>query len=98
MNLTDYATVEQQRLVRLSDGKRFTNPKGGWVEISWQCGNLVCYNQSGGTYWQGGRLQCSKTKFRKMLSDGNYLPNIKPITQRSSAADVELRTTKNNEH
>jgi hypothetical protein len=63
------------RLVRLTDGKRFTNPKGGWIEISWQCGNLVCYNQSGSCYWQGGRLQCTKAKFRKMLSDGNYLPN-----------------------
>lgn len=64
--------------LRLTDGKRFTNPKGDWIEISWQHGNLVCYNQSGSCYWQGGSLQCTKTKFRKMLADGNYLPNAEP--------------------
>jgi hypothetical protein len=62
---------------RLTDGKRFINPRGGWIEISWQHGDLVCYNQSGGTYWQGGRLQCTKTKFRKMLSEGDYVVDKK---------------------
>jgi hypothetical protein len=81
-----------KRIVRLSNGKRFTNPKGGWVEISWQCGNLVCYNQSGSCYWQGGRLQCTKTKFRKMLTDGNYLPNAIGETRADNATPNQNQT------
>ena len=81
-----------KRSLRLTDGKRFTNPKGGWIEISWQHGNLVCYNQSGSCYWQGEGLQCTKTKFRKMLADGNYLPNVQAMASADNRTPTKETT------
>ena len=80
------------RSLRLTDGKRFTNPKGDWLEISWQHGNLVCYNQSGSCYWQGEGLQCTKTKFRKMLADGNYLPNVQAMASADNRTPTKETT------
>jgi hypothetical protein len=58
--------------IRITGGKRFENPRGHWLKVEWVCGGDVSYNASGGTQWAGGRLKCTRSKFVKMLENGNY--------------------------
>ena len=47
------------------------------MKVEWVCGNTISYNVSGSMQWVGGRLKCTRDKFKKMVREGNYSANGK---------------------
>ena len=47
------------------------------MKVEWVCENTISYNVSGSMQWVGGRLKCTRDKFKKMVREGNYSANKK---------------------